>query len=79
MSDEPKRRVRSWGWIVWTALLAPPILYVLAAGPLEWMCDHGYLSREPTVTMYAPLRWAREKSDAFRWLTDRYIGLFLRR
>ncbi len=76
MSDEPQKRSRAWiGWM----LLALPILYVLAAGPLEWMAARHLIGREPAVTIYAPLRWARNRSEPFRWAIDSYVDWFLRR
>jgi len=51
---------------------------VLAAGPLEWMASRRIISLEPAATIYAPVRWVRNRSEPFRWVLDRYVGWFLR-
>ena len=57
-------------------LVLLPVLYVLSTGPLTWLTNNGYLSREFTTAFYAPLRWACGKNQTVIDLIIWYDSFF---
>jgi len=56
-----------------TILLAIPLIYALAIGPLMIMCHHRVIPRNMELTiveMYKPLMWAAHRHP----LVDRYVS-----
>ena len=88
MTDKPDGK-RKWRRRALWMLAAIPFLYVLSAGPYDFLCLKGivptpdpngrfYIVRATFDVIYAPLDWATDKSvpvrDARRW----YAHLFVR-
>jgi hypothetical protein len=71
MSDEPKKRSRAWLWPI--ALITSLTIYPLLYGPSIWLVGSGdsHELLEIHSTIFAPLRWARDRSEtinrAFFW------------
>jgi hypothetical protein len=67
MSDEPKKRSRAWiGW----AAVALFVLYLLSWGPAALVDSRVATHQSHRVfdTIYAPVEWARAKSQTVdRW------------
>ena len=52
-SAAPEAPRNPWvGWLMWLILV--PVLYVLSAGPLQWLTLKGYLPAEAGI-IYLPL------------------------
>lgn len=75
MPSRSSERRSKWPAVVWMVLLLP-VLYVLSAGPMNWVVITGRVSHETTMKIYAPLVWVAGSQtppgDALNW----YIGLF---
>jgi hypothetical protein len=75
MSDEPKKRSRTWVW--WALVLLFLLGYALSIGPAYWWASQegAFSKRWQTVnTVYAPLRlnrfeWTR---DATHWYVKKF-------
>jgi hypothetical protein len=74
MSDEPKKR-RSLAPIVWMLGLLL-LLYVLSAGPVGWLVNHGYLDYRRANAAYSPFGWMYERSRAMHRVVDWYLHLW---
>jgi hypothetical protein len=74
MSDEPKKRSRSWvGW----ALLAAFVLYPLSVGPALWMVfktDDDSAAKQIYEAVYAPLEWASDRNDTIARMVRSYCN-----
>jgi len=62
-------------------LLVPPVLYVLATGPAQWLVGNGYISHESTVggllmMFYWPLGILHESSEPVRGALDWYLAFW---
>lgn len=53
------------------------ILYVLSDGPAWWLWSRGYLPEELLLTLYAPLNWLADRSDAISLALDWYESLWI--
>jgi hypothetical protein len=78
MSDEPKKRSRTWIW--WTAL-ALPLLYALSIGPAVWLELYGPVRgdtlRRFDEASYAPLRRLYKTHPILEAAADRYCGFWV--
>jgi hypothetical protein len=74
MSDEPKKRrsLAPLGWVIGLLLL----FYVLSAGPVGWLVNHGYLDWRHANAVYSPLGWMYERSRAMHRVADWYLKLW---
>src|SRR3954447_1872982 len=62
---------------VWTVvillLLASVPLYVLSTGPAIWLRDHGMVSQQTLVIVYAPIGWLNRNVPVFRDAFQSYL------
>jgi hypothetical protein len=52
-----------------------PVSYVLSVGPVVWLANHDYISKEGSH--YVPLQWACDHCQPLNTAVDWYISLFL--
>ena len=76
---EPGGRNRPCGCgpLAASLLLVLPVLYVLSDGPAWWLWSRGYLPEELLLTLYAPLNWLADRSDAISLALDWYESLWI--
>ena len=66
------------GVAFWATVVSMPILYVLSAGPANWLMYRGVLRGrllEAVVALYWPVRWLMDNgpepvSKAIRWYAE---------
>jgi hypothetical protein len=78
MSDEPKKRSRSWrslGWIGWTAL-ALLLVYPLSIGPAVWISTAIGVPGDWINTPYRPVLWLAFQSRASNKILYGYMNLY---
>jgi hypothetical protein len=81
MSDEPKKRLRTWLGAAWV-LIAVLVLYPLSVGPagVVYSKVHNRIFRRIFWATYAPLLWAGDHCDPVavaiikydRWWAERF-------
>jgi hypothetical protein len=75
--SEERKGERGIGPLVFAAIvivLALPALYVLSVGPMIWLANHDYISKEGNL--YSPLQWGRDHCEPFNRAVSWYMGLF---
>jgi len=50
-------------FLIWFALgtLGLPLIYLLAGGPITFMCERRWISRQTAETITAPAKWAADR------------------
>ena len=64
---------------VFGLLIVLPILYILSIGPLIWLADRNYVSRETAqriVVIYEPLQWPSSRCQPLKDFIGWYQSLF---
>ena len=55
-------------------LVLLPVLYILSVGPMIWLADHDYISKDGNA--YAPLQWACDGCEPFNKAVNWYMRFF---
>jgi hypothetical protein len=63
-------------WAILAVMLLLPLLYVLSAGPAEWLLMHGYLSDGVFGWFYFPLSYLSERVGPLEAFLDFYLELW---
>ncbi len=58
-------------------LVLLPVLFVLSTGPVTWLYERGYVSREAAGDFYTPLRWVTYRCKPLEDFVLWYDNLFV--
>lgn len=77
--DENKKRRPIAGMVIAVLILLLPVLYVGSIGPAVWLREHGAVSQNTILAVYAPITWLNDNSTTFRDALQSYLDLWVKR